>query len=310
MNREKIIDWLLSGDPSIRWQVKQDLLKESKKSIQAERNKISTEGWGQKLLSFQDEDGKWAGQLYNGKWISTTYSLLLLKDFGMLPNTKTQHACTQLFCGGLYNDEEIRYSGKQQLRDNGVTGLVLGLLCYFEFNDKRIHNIAEYLIRSQNADGSWFFDDKEGAEKYCFENTMIILKGLNEYLKKYPGSNQQLDSAVRKGQGFLLKHHLFQHQLTKMPINNNWLKISFPYYWFYDVLVALDYFREMDIKDKRLEAAIEVIKKKQKKEGTWNSERKHSGKTFFEMEQLGKPSRWNTLRCMRVIEWWDLHSRA
>lgn len=301
----KIVDWLLSGDPSIRWQVMKDLLNEGDIAIHSERIKIETEGWGHRLLSFQDEDGKWSGQLYNGKWVSTTYSMLLLKEFGVLPNKKTNKACQQLIAGGLYNGEEIRFSSKQKLRDNGVTGLVLSILSYFEYNDTCIHQIADYLIESQNKDGSWFFDYKEGAEKYSFETTMIILRGLFEYQKKFPTENNNLIETQRKGQKYLLRHNLFEDPKTNLPINNKWLKISFPYYWFYDILVALDYFREFNAKEKRLLDAIDLIKRKQNDSGAWNLENKHSGKTFFVLEQVGKPSRWNTLRCLRVIKWWD-----
>ena len=304
MNRNEIINWLLAGDPAIRWQVKHDLLKEDSNSILEERTKICVVGWGKKLLSFQDIDGKWSGQLYKGKWTSTTYSLQLLINFGMLPDNQTQLACHQLFINGLYNNEEIRFSSRQKLRDNGLTGLVLGILSYFEYNNNLIHKIAEYLIKSQNADGSWFYDIKEGADKYSFENTMVILKGLNEYLKKYNENHIKFQKAIIKGQEFLLKHNLFQDPSRGLSINNRWLKIAFPYYWFYDILVALDYFRENNIKDERLQAAINIIKEKQNEEGIWILECKHPGKTFFEMEQVGKPSRWNTLRCLRVIEWW------
>lgn len=305
MNRKEIIDWLLVSDPSIRWQVKRDLLKETDISIQAERDRISSEGWGKKILSFQDEDGKWSGKLYDGKWISTTYSLLLLSNLGILSNNSTYKGCQQLFLGGIYNSEEIRFSRKQNLRDNAVTGIVLGILSYFEYEDSRIHNIVDYLIRSQNTEGTWFFDDKEGAEKYCFENTLIVLKAFNEYKKRYSKNNLRLESSVKKAQEFLLKHNLFQNLSTGLPIKNNWIKFSFPYYWFYDILVALDYFREMNIKDKRLESAIQIVKNKQNKDGVWKLENKHPGKTFLEMEQVGKPSRWNTLRCLKVIEWWE-----
>ncbi len=219
MNRKKIIEWLLSSDPSIRWQVKHFLLNETDKAIHAERLRVNSEGWGKKILSFQDADGKWSSQLYNGKWISTTYSLLLLANFGIFPNSKTQDACHQLFIGGLYNDEEIRFSSKQKLRDNGVTGLVLGILSYFQYDDNRIQRIADYLIRSQNADGSWYFDDREGAEKYSFETTMIILKGLFEYRNKIPERSKNILEAEKKGQEFLLKHQLFINEETNLPIN-------------------------------------------------------------------------------------------
>jgi hypothetical protein len=302
---EKIVGWLLSGDPSIRWQVMTDLLNEEDGAVHFERLRTETEGWGYRLLSFQGEDGKWSGQLYNGKWVSTTYSMLLLKEFGVLPNKKTDKACQQLVTGGLFNGEEIRFSSKQKLRDNGVTGLALSILSYFEYEDDCVHQIADYLIRAQNSDGSWFFDDRNGAEKYSFENTMIILKGLLEYQKKFPNHNQNLIEAQRKGQEYLLKNDLFKDPKTSLPINQKWLKISFPYYWFYDVLVALDYFREANVKDKRLQNALKIIQNKQNNTGTWNLENKHAGKTVFEMEQVGKPSRGNTLRCLRAIKWWE-----
>ncbi len=302
---KKMVNWLLSGDPSIRWQVMKDLLKEDEETIHSERIKIETEGWGYKLLGFQDDDGKWSGQLYNGKWVSTTYSMLLLKEFGLLPNEKTKKACQQLITGGLFNGEEIRFSSKQKLRDNGVTGLVLSILSYFEYDDDCIHKIADYLVKSQNMDGSWFFDHREGAEKYSFETTMIILRGLFEYQKKFPNKNKDKIETQIKGQKYLLNHNLFEDQKTNLPLNYKWLKISFPYYWFYDVLVALDYFREFNFKDKRLQKAVNIIKQKQNKDGTWNLENKYAGKTFFDMEKVGPPSRWNTMRCLRVIKWWE-----
>jgi hypothetical protein len=134
---------------------------------------------------------------------------------------------------------------------------------------------------------------------------MIILRGFLEYQKKFPNKNKNIAEAQRKGQQYLLKNNLFEDTKTNLPINPKWLKISFPYYWFYDILVALDYFRESNVIDKRLQTAVKIINKKQNKEGTWDLEIKHAGKTFFELEQVGKPSRWNTLRCIRVIKWWE-----
>ncbi len=302
--KKDITDWLISGDPSIRWQVISDLMNEADDLVIAERERISIEGWGNRILSFQNDNGMWSNKLYNGKWISTTYSLLLLWNFGIFPNSKTEKACQQLMIHGLYNNEEIRFSSKQKRRDNGVTGLALGILSYFKYNDNRIHNIVNYLINVQNKDGSWFYDNRDGVEKYSFETTMIILKGIREYRKSYSENTDKIVHSEKSGQEFLLKHYLFQDKETNEIINQKWLKLSFPYYWFYDILVALDYFREINVKDKRLEKAIEIIKGKQNPDGNWKLENKHAGKTFFEMEQVGKPSRWNTLRCLRVIEWW------
>lgn len=306
MSNANTIDWLLSGDPAIRWQVMRDLLGTDENEVIAERKKVAAEGWGLKLLSCQDEDGKWSGQLYNGKWISTTYTLLLLKELGILPgNENITKGCAQLFTNGIYNDEEIRFSNKQMLRDNAVTGFVLGILCYFDYPDDRIHKIAEFLGKNQNENGSWHYDNKIGAEKYCFEVTTVILKGLLEYEKRFPTQNNALIEAQKRGQEFLLRHNLFKRMENDEIINAKWLLFSYPNYWFYDILVALDYFRECNNKDWRLEDAIDIMLKKQNRDGTWNLQNKHSGKTFFDMEEVGRPSRWNTLRCLRVIDWWN-----
>ncbi|MBY9006990.1 MAG: hypothetical protein KGD63_09540 [Candidatus Lokiarchaeota archaeon] len=93
---------------------------------------------------------------------------------------------------------------------------------------------------------------------------------------------------------------------NNQPIKKNWKLFSFPPYWFYDVLTVLQYFYYYNhYKDNRLQKAIDLVKKKQNKDGTWNVQKKHLGKTYFDMEIVGKPSKWNTLRVLRVLKWWD-----
>ena len=80
---------------------------------------------------------------------------------------------------------------------------------------------------------------------------------------------------------------------------------SFPPRWYYDVLAALDYFQGCRAeRDNRLQDAIDLLKAKRNPDGTWNLRNRHPGKTFFEMEDVGKPSKWNTLRALRVLKWW------
>jgi hypothetical protein len=74
-----VIDWLLQGDPAVRWQVMNDLLDTPREQTVAERGRIAYEGWGAQLLASQDSDGGWAGALYSPKWTSTTYTLLSVR---------------------------------------------------------------------------------------------------------------------------------------------------------------------------------------------------------------------------------------
>jgi hypothetical protein len=80
-----VIAWLLDSDPSIRWQVMQDLSDASDEDVAAERAKVATEGWGAQLLALQGADGRWGGAAWNHGWDSTMHILMLLRDFGLDP---------------------------------------------------------------------------------------------------------------------------------------------------------------------------------------------------------------------------------
>ncbi|MBE9475308.1 MAG: hypothetical protein IMY85_10500, partial [Chloroflexi bacterium] len=93
----EVMDWLLEGDPAIRWQVMRDLLAEDEGIIDKEREKIAESGWGARFLSYQEQDGLWAGGIYSPKWISTTYTMLTLRRLGLpAANPQAQKGCQQL----------------------------------------------------------------------------------------------------------------------------------------------------------------------------------------------------------------------
>ncbi|MCR4316089.1 MAG: hypothetical protein NUW37_07060 [Planctomycetes bacterium] len=306
MNQENVIDWLLEGDPSIRYQVLRDIVIADKRTIEAERNKIAHAGWGAKLLSFQDGCGTWARQLYDHKWISTTYTLLLLMRMGLPPgNAQAHEACRELLDGGYREGGGICFAKTVDTVDNGVTAMVLAMLSQFGYPDPRVHEIADYLCKEQSPDGRWFPSGVGVKFRYHFDNTLLVLEGLREYEKRHPRESKRSKAAQSYGRDFLLRHHLFIIPETGAPIDKKFTLISFPRRWFYDVLGALDYFRESGAKkDPRLAEAIEVLRKKRNRDGTWNLQNPHPGKVWFEMEKPGKPSRWNTLRAMRVLKWW------
>src|SRR5690242_13318677 len=104
----RVIQWLLNGDPAIRWQVLRDLVGAAEPTVERERRKVAREGWGIRLLTKQDPEGTWAGGLasdgglYSPKWISTTYTMLLLRDFGLpASNRQARKACRLLLDRGL-----------------------------------------------------------------------------------------------------------------------------------------------------------------------------------------------------------------
>ena len=87
---------------------------------------------------------------------------------------------------------------------------------------------------------------------------------------------------------------------------DSWLELSFPTRWYYDVLRGLEYFRAADRRDPRLAEAIEVLRPKRQDDGTWLLENTHPGAVHVRLDDGdGRPSRWNTLRASRVLDWWD-----
>jgi hypothetical protein len=307
MKEQEIIAWLLNGDPSIRWQVMRDLLGEEDENFTQERIRVSSEGWGADLLSRQDISGRWAGQLYDHKWISTTYTMQLLRRMGLDPgNAQAQKACQQLLEGGYKEGGALSFAKTVSHIDLGVSGLVLSILAYFGYPDQRVHTVLEFLLDQQLPEGSWVPEPGLERLKYIFAGTMLVLDGLREYEQRFFTSSDQVIEAQIRGREFLMSHYLYKSTETMEIIDQKMTRFSFPPRWHYDVLTALDYFQDCSAdKDGRLTDAIELVKSKRRKDGRWNLQNRHPGRTYFEMEEVGQPSRWNTLRALRVLKWWE-----
>jgi hypothetical protein len=304
-----IIRWLLGGDPAIRWQTLRDLTDASNDQVERERERVATEGWGARLLALQDQSGKWSGGFYGPKWISTTYTMLLLRRLGLPPkNSQARQACQILLDNGFYHDGGINYSASATNSETCITGMILSILAYFQYEDDRIHAIAEYLLSQQMLDSGWNCQSYKGATHSSFHTTISVLEGLREYEKFQPQNVEKIQQAQASGREFLLIHRLFKSHRTGKLVKSSFTRFSFPPRWYYDILRALDYFQECRAEqDDRLADAIEIVLKRRTKEGKWVLQNKHPGRTFFEMEKVGEPSRWNTLRALRVLNWWFGH---
>lgn len=298
-----IITWLLDSDPSIRWQVKRDLQNMPKKIYEAERKLVVSDGWGKQLLELQDAKGTWSKGLYTPKWTSTTYTLLLLKRLGLPPkHPAALKGCRLLIDKGFNYDDGINFWNSIDYGETCVTGMVLMLLSYFNYKDERIHRIANHLLERQMKDGGWNCQLPNGATHGSFHTTITVLESLFEYEKTYPERTYESIAARRKAHEFLFVHKLYKSHRTGKVVKPEFTRFSFPPRWHYDIMRALDYFRDSETPyDERMADALELIERKRNKAGTWNLQQKYPGKTFFEMEEVSKPSRWNTLRAMRIL---------
>jgi hypothetical protein len=324
----EILIWLMAGDPAIRWQVLKDLNGDNISLLQQERSFVANYGWGAHLLAHQDPSGTWGGGIYSPKWISTTYTMLTLRRIGLdSGNQQAKRGCQQLLDRGYYLDGGINYSSSHQESEACITGMVLSVLTYFRYPDQRIEDLANHLLSRQMEDGGWNCRDYKGATHSSFHTTISVLEGLLEYQRWRDDVNVDVEAARLLGHEFLLEHRLFRSHRTGEIVDKRMLRLPFPPRWYYDVLRALDYFQDYygwrsDIKfnypdqvskrleskhdhDERFSDGITLIRDKRKKDGKWLMMRGPSGKVFFDMEQAGKSSRWNTLRALRVIKWWE-----
>jgi hypothetical protein len=310
------VQWLLEGDPAIRWQAFRDLAGAPERTVERERRKIAQEGWGARLLAKQDRGGRWAagksgdGGLYSPKWTSTTYTMLLLRDFGSPEdNARARIACKLLLDRGLQPDGGINYGdwAKWTKRsETCVTGMVLSILSYFQYDDPRLETIVAHLLDQQMPDGGWNCRRAYGAMHSSVNTTISALEGLRLYEQHRGRKAREARAAQARGREFLLIHRLFRSHRTGEIMKPAFVRLAFPPRWHYDILRALDYFQAVDApRDPRLREAIDIVRNARRDDGRWPLQHTYKGKTYFEMERVGASSRWNTLRALRVLKWWD-----
>jgi hypothetical protein len=306
-----VVHWLLDGDPAIRWQVLRDLTDASPEEVASERARVEHEGWGARLLAVEDADGLWAGGAcfpagYTGDepgqpWTSTMHTLQTLELLGLDPASAAAHRSITLVAehgrwehaGQRYFDGEVEPCINGRTIDSGA---------YFGLD---VTPVVERILGERLDDGGWNCEAENGSVRTSFDTTINVLDGLLE-LERTTGGSAALSEARRSGEEYLLERRLFRRKSTGEIVDPAYLDFAFPYYWHYDVLRALDHFRSAAADpDPRMAEAVEVVRSKRQPDGRWLLDRIHPGRTYFDLEDVGAPSRWNTLRALRVLRWWD-----
>ncbi len=302
------IDWLLDSDPAIRWQVMRDLTDEPPDVIAAERTRIATEGWGARLLALQAASGLWAGNAWDHDWTDTFHVLELLRRFGLDPaSEQAGHAVSLVREHVTWGDgapfvapwaKNPFFAGEVEPCINGNT---VATGAYFGVD---MAPLVERLLGEQLADGGWNCEVENGATVSSFGTTINVVEGLLEHERAIGGS-ADVAEARRRGEEYMLERRLFRRKSTGEVINAGWLQFSFPTWYHYDVLRALDYLRDAGVEhDERVAEAIGIVEGNRGEDGRWPLQNVHEGETHFEMEAgEGQPSRWNTLRALRVLAW-------
>lgn len=303
-----VVEWLLDSDPSIRWQVMRDLTDEPDAVVEEERSRVAIEGWGARLLDLQAPDGRWGGGTYLPKWTSTHYTLQLLRDLG--PDPESSEALRSI---ALVRDN-VTHGAEQPFFDGEteacINGMVLAMGAYFGVT---MDGLVDRLLSEQLDDGGWNCDSPP-SQRSSFHSTICVLEGLLEY-EQVDGAVREVTGARNRGEEYLLERRLLRSLSTGEVIHPDWTRFSFPSRWHYDVLRALDYLRTARSEpDDRMAEAIELVENTRGEDGRWLLENVHgadgkdgnqpAGEVHFDMDEgEGKPSRWNTFRAMRVLDW-------
>jgi len=302
-DNRQIIAWLLEGDVSIQYQVHRDLLASEKSDL---RERITTEGWGVRFLGFRKSEGHWGDRFYQPKWISTHYTLLDLKNLAISPdNTLIRQSITPVLQKLKGPDGGIYPIGAEKKSDVCVNGMFLNYASYFSAEEEDLKSIVDFLLAERMQDGGFNCEsNRRGAAHSSMHSTISVLEGMLEYTNN--GNTyrlQELRDSADRAKEFLLQHRLFRSHRTGEIIDKKMLMLSYPPRWRYDILRALDYFQSAGTEyDPRMQDALDILMGKRRKDSKWPVQARHPGQTHFEMEKTGGPSRWNTLRALRVFK--------
>lgn len=308
MNKQQIIEWLLEGDASLQYQAWRDVLGKDKKKLQ---DSIVDEGWGYKFLSMRHSNGHWGDRFYQPKWISTHYTLLDLRNLNLpSKNDVVKETIDLVLQNDKAEDGGIRLGpSTTQQSDVCVNGMFLNYASYFKTPENKLQSIIDSILAEIMPDGGFNCrTTRSGATHSSLHSTISVLEGFTAFQKEgFAYRKKEITNAIKTGIEFILMHRLYLSDRTGQIINKNFLKLTYPCRWKYDILRAMDYFQYAGVKwDNRMAEAMTYLNKKQNKEGTWNMQAAHSGQVHFVMEKAGKPSRWNTLRMLRVMKHFEI----
>lgn len=315
----EVISWLLDSDSAIRWQVMRDLLDAPESEWRPERALVEKQGWGGRLFSLQDRDGQWDGGAFVPKdftaqkwrdegqpWTATCWTLTQLREFGLEPDCGCAQRTIRLVGENSRwdHDGQPYWTGEVEECINGRT---VADGAYFGVD---VEPIVERLLGERQADGGWNCERANGSRVSSFDTTINVLEGLLEY-ERHAGATTRTQSARRSGEEYLLRRRLFRRLSTGEVVDAQFLQFTHPNRWHYDILRALDYLRRASnfdriAPDRRIIEAIEHLRAKRQANGKWLMDHPLRGRRWFEFDEgVGKPSRWITLRALRVLKWWE-----
>ncbi len=297
------LDWLLAGDPAIRWQTLRDLTDAGADVVAAERSRVAREGWGARLLELQRDDGQWGDGVGHPFWWTNLYTLIWLRDLGVDPTDegvrraidRVRHRLTW----GEWHGFAPFFAGESE---PCINGRVVALGAYF---GEPVEGVVDRLLSEQLDDGGWNCEAERGSTRSSFHTTICVLEGLLAY-ERAQASSEAVTEARRRGQDYILERFLLRRKSTGELIDADWTTPVFPPLWRYDALRALDHLRSTGNADRRAEDAVTHLRAHRATDGRWALGRRHEDTLYPDLAgRVGAPNRWLTLMGCRVLAWWQ-----
>jgi len=268
---------------------------------------------GARLLALQAADGRWGGRAWNRGWDSTMHVLTMLRELGLDPSSVQARRAIGLVrdcvtwqgCGPRECHGNPFFAGETE---PCINGQVAASGAYFA---QDVRGVVDRLVAEQLPDGGWNCEACKGSIRSSFNTTICVLEALLEH-ERGGGNRLKVTEARLRGQEYLLERRLFRRLSTGAAIERDrkggavWTNFAFPTWWHYDVLRALDYFRSAGVEpDARMSEAIQIVASKCDDSGRWPLDVRYPGAMPVEFDEgEGRPSRWNTLRALRVLKWY------
>ena len=317
-------EWLLEPDnPSVTYLTLTEILGKPENNSQVKKSKIDImkKGPVPKILAKQNDEGYWgiAEDFYmRSKYKGTVWSLIILAELGADGrDERIKKTCEFLLkisqdyeSGGFSHRGNFNSGGNHNDIIPCLSGNMVWTMIRFGYlNDLRVQKAINWLIKHQRYDDGiaqapegWPYRyEKCWGTHTCHMGIVKTLKALAEIPpnKRSKSVNNTIENSVN----YLFKHHLYKksHDLSQVG-HQDWIKFGFPRLWQTDALEMLEILINLDYYDKRMQDAVDLIVNKQNNEGKWNMERTFNGRFQTSIEPKGKPSKWNTLKALKVLK--------
>ena len=305
--------WLPDGGPASRRTAMRELTDAPAHQVAAERARVATEGWGARLLALRRKDGLWDTGTPDPEFISLL-ALLQLRDMGLDPTSEEARESIGLVSTNATWHSRGPWHGTPVFAgevEPCINGRVVTVGSYF---GQDVTGIVGRLLGEQMADGGWNCEQENGSTRGSFHTTISVLEGLLEH-ERAGGGSAEVTEALERGQEYLLERRMLRRLSSGEVIDAAFTLFSFPTGYHYDALRGLDYLRAAGVTpDGRVAEAIDLVRSKRDADGRWPLENPHEVELvnarirdlkFGMDEREGLPSRWNTLRAMRVLDWYE-----